>query len=1079
MAVEQYSFMPTRIQFEARDNLAFACDANIDNGHWQTAFTSIAREDRLHRQGIFRLHHPKATTETPFQPADWPHRMMGHCYRGRQDWDKQTAPPTTPYAIVCPSGPSGFALFLIHSSPVPPLKTILASVAAEPKIAVTATVAESTTSPTAPVPAEVVPAEDTPVATSSAVPEETSSTPPVATSSAEPATSSADVAITSETPVNAEDVEIDVVDDHDPAQSTEEDPPASSTATSSTPVIPNKPLTAVNFDYGGPPITITNANPDNDMEPPPNARIVPATSDAATNPEAIVVSAPPSLASTVPNSVPTSNTNAILNVETMLNVDTVLSEDEEPCSSTSIPRTHNGLLPPGYSKTDSVIEDILRKAASEFEAASASSTSAPAPAPKPKRSRKKNGNAAAAAVATSVSGPIHITLPFSATYELEQSARINASVESVMQKVIHNVAFEEDFNPMIPAPNQQIIWPTAPPPSTGPQQTFYMVQDDHIYPLAPPPQAVSVPATQHIQQQQPPQQIQVQATIPAPPPAKKPRMTKKMKAAQAAAAAQGNNDVNGYLSPVPQNSIPASVYNPNQSGNVYRGAPSSGPQQVVIMQPGQNQSRQPTYQQVPVSYTPGPGSNGVPQYVYTNNINEYLRQGSNIVTPSGHVTKVVTLQPGMQIPPGAFVAQPDQSPAPTYTQVVPAQHSPPQPTQYIIQQQPPAPAHAPIPTPVAVQQVPAPVAAPPPAPAPARRAPAAAPAAVDPAEVPGPSSATAPKRRRKAVKKDNALANFDDSDFEDLDPSQKTLTKATKAAKSPKKTKSESPKKEATKKEPAAKKAAVVVKDQKGKKGTDKKVDDIAVRLKELAAQRNAGNHDPTDLIEEILLLQKVYGQEKTRGYGTKRRFEKLEEDYNRLFNRMQQTELSLAVHMSSCEKLKRDVKDLQEENRDLRIAQGVPQRVPTPEISTSSRALRASRRLGLPVAPPSELPQKPREHTPPPRVPSPTPEAAKKAKASSAAVESTPAPAPAKATKTRRGAAAASTSTAATTSNPPVTRRKRGRARSQSPVEEASPDSGVDAPVAESEPDQQSKSYTASDFLPRRAAASKRIRYF
>lgn len=169
--------------------------------------------------------------------------------------------------------------------------------------------------------------------------------------------------------------------------------------------------------------------------------------------------------------------------------------------------------------------------------------------------------------------------------------------------------------------------------------------------------------------------------------------------------------------------------------------------------------------------------------------------------------------------------------------------------------------------------------------------------------------------RRKSIKStkrdDVAMSNFNDSDFEELaTPKRKDALK--KAA----------PKKE--KKEPAEKKPkaaaasapATTALKTPAKKGRKRKVEAAESKHEEEEGEHTEVESSDADenkgqLEKEVAQLKRQLQAERSRHYTQKRRATKLDDDYKRVLDRLQQTELNLALQMSECERLQAELKKI------------------------------------------------------------------------------------------------------------------------------------------------------------------------
>ncbi|KAE9550744.1 hypothetical protein FO519_006045 [Halicephalobus sp. NKZ332] len=472
----------------------------------------------------------------------------------------------------------------------------------------------------------------------------------------------------------------------------------------------------------------------------------------------------------------------------------------------------------------------------------------------------------------------------------------------------------------------------------------------------------------------------VPQTIAQPPaPATKPsRSRKKGKAAQQAQPPQ----VVQYSNYIPQPQAGPAIRTTTSSGNV--------PQHVTVVTVprGQPGTAGPANYVVPSGYAT---ANGNQPLIFSSNI-DFIR---NQASPSGQITKLVTYQPGVQFSqPFVANASPQGISPTTAYQAAPAH----QPGQYILQSAPvPPPQPKPAPLPIATS-----------------------------IEAEDDRKKT-PRRKSVKGKRDSMfMENFNESDFEELaTPKRKESIK-----KANKKKESKSIEKKAGKPviEKPAKKPVKETEKEKEKKKTAKKrkPSPVSVSEEEDADESDAGSSiigTKGNKGDEVAQLKRQLQAERSRHYTQKRRATKLDDDYKRVLDRLQQTELNLALQMSECERLQGEMKKLRAENDDL------------------SSQFEASG-----VAKSSNKPAKgvPKKAGPKRKVESPSP----------------PPPTPTKKAPVKKAAPAKA----------PVNNKKRGRPSAPSPdIDESSP------PVStETKP-----TFNLEDLIPRRAAASKRIRYF
>jgi hypothetical protein len=670
------------------------------------------------------------------------------------------------------------------------------------------------------------------------------------------------------------------------------------------------------------------------------------------------------------------------------------------------------------SSTDAAIESILRQAASEVIAA------AKEPA-KPKR-KKNNTQKQPANNAPGASGSSH------------PNSTIDDVVSSVMNKIRNNEPFEgEDrnngeinfsnvelpFNSTIHQQPHQQQQQMLFAPHLQPGQTIYMVQDESMIPM--------------IQQQQ--QQQQQPHIVAPPPPAVSPlkgkAKGKKGKAAAAAAAAASQpsgsqipqQQVVQMPSYLPQQQIAQQIRSPTSQ--------SMQPQQVTVLTVPRNQNAGGnTSYSIPAGYSTAKFDNNTT--VIFSNINDLIRaqQGPAVGNQPNQIAKVVTYQPGMTLPPGATIMSNPQGMSPGYQQIV----THPQAQQSMIQPQ------------YVVAQTPAPQpAASPPKPQPQQHA---AQAAVE--EKAGElSSKKSPRRKTtKSTKRDDvALQNFNDSDFEELaTPKRKD---ALKKAAAPKKEKKEPAEK---KSKPTAAPSAPAPKPP-AKKGRKRKGEPES-EAEEEEANHSEGDSDvdenKSQWEKEVAQLKRQLQAERSRHYTQKRRATKLDDDYKRVLDRLQQTELNLALQMSECERLQAEIKKVKEENittKPEENAETSRTNAPKPTRPASKRTSAVNKRR---AASPS---------------PSPAPGTSQKKipKAKASPSKATPA------TTTP-----ASTSTGATTTN----NRKRGRPAGNAAVQSSETSESNKQPSPSPTPqtsEEDKPAFNPNDFIPRRAAAAKRIRYF
>uniref|UniRef100_A0A914YRS6 Uncharacterized protein n=1 Tax=Panagrolaimus superbus TaxID=310955 RepID=A0A914YRS6_9BILA len=658
------------------------------------------------------------------------------------------------------------------------------------------------------------------------------------------------------------------------------------------------------------------------------------------------------------------------------------------------------------SSTDAVIESILRQAASEVKA---NSTNAVPPKPK----RKKNNTQKQAAAVTpgnAGSGSSH------------PNSTIDDVVSSVMNKIRNNEPFEgEDrnngevsfanvelpFNSVQQQPHQQMVFA----PHLQPGQTIYMVQDESMIPL--------------IQQQQ--QQQIAQLPPPALSPFKGKAKGRKNKAAAAAAASQPSG------SQIPQQQV---VQMPNylqqqQIAQTIRSPTSqSMPQQVTVLTVPRNQNGAGnTSYSIPAGYSTAKFDNNT---IIFSNINDLIRaqQSPTINNQQNQMAKVVTYQPGMTLPPGATImsnANPQGMSPSTYQQIV--THQQPQQSmqpQYVVAQTP------------APQQSSSP--------------PKPQPQAVVDDKAGESSNKKSPRRKsiKTAKREDVAMSNFNDSDFEELtNPKRKDALK--KGA----------PKKE--KKEPAEKKPKATAPKPPAKKGRKRKGEAVESEHEEEEAEHTEVESSDVDenkgqLEKEVAQLKRQLQAERSRHYTQKRRATKLDDDYKRVLDRLQQTELNLALQMSECERLQAELKKLGDENDTL-----------TAKVEGNETPKNAAKPATRPASKRTSVINKKRASP----SPSPTPGTSQKKTAKGKPTS------PSKAAVATTNPAAA----VASTSSPPTNNRKRGRpaananANATTATESTENKQASPSPSPANEDDK--PAFNPNDFIPRRAAAAKRIRYF
>jgi hypothetical protein len=654
------------------------------------------------------------------------------------------------------------------------------------------------------------------------------------------------------------------------------------------------------------------------------------------------------------------------------------------------------------SSTDAAIESILRQAANEVNANQANA--APAKPKRKKNNTQKQAVTVASNTAAGASGTSH------------PNSTIDDVVSSVMNKIRNNEPFEgEDRNNgevnfaniELPfhqqQPQQQVLFS----PHLQPGQTIYMVQDESM-----------IPMIQQQQQQQQAQMIQQQQPPPPTSPFKgktKGRKTKAAAASQPSSSQIPQQQVVQMPNYLPQQQIAQQIRSPTSQ---------SMPQQVTVLTVPRNQNAGGnTSYSIPAGYSTAKFDNNT-TIIYSS-INDLIRAQQNpaVGNQPNQIAKVMTYQPGMALPPGATIMSNPQGMSPGYQQIV--THPQPQQSmqpQYVVAQTP-----APQPS------------ASPPKPQPQTTA----------TEDKAAESSTKKSPRRKTTKA-AALSNFNDSDFEELaTPKRKDALKKVPAPKKEKKDPAE-------KTEKKANKAAATVPKPPAKKGRKRKGEpESEAEEEEATANHSDGDSDvdenKSQWEKEVAQLKRQLQAERSRHYTQKRRATKLDDDYKRVLDRLQQTELNLALQMSECERLQAELKKVNEEN-DTHASK--------PEGNETSRNAAKPTR---PASKRTSVVNKRRAASP---SPSPTPGTSQK---KTPKVKTTPI----KAATT--AAPAASTSATTTTTN----NRKRGRpaanAAPESTENNKQPSPSPSAPTNEEE----KPAFNPNDFIPRRAAAAKRIRYF
>uniref|UniRef100_A0AC34PWJ5 Uncharacterized protein n=1 Tax=Panagrolaimus sp. JU765 TaxID=591449 RepID=A0AC34PWJ5_9BILA len=553
------------------------------------------------------------------------------------------------------------------------------------------------------------------------------------------------------------------------------------------------------------------------------------------------------------------------------------------------------------------------------------------------------------------------------------SATIDDVVSSIVNKIRNNEPFDTDLNIDLPTspPIQQPQQPQVVYAPHIPGQTYVMLQDDQMIPIMP-------------------QQIQQSAPVPPP---KTTRSRRRGKTAQQQVPTQ----IVQYSNFVPQPQTAGQVRTTTSTSNM-------APHVTVVTVP--------RGQQTTTNYVVPSGYANNNQAVIYSNINDYMRNPT-IQNSAGQITKVVTYQPGVQYAQ-PFVANPSpqgMSPNGVY------QPGPAHPQgQYMVH---PVPTAAPPPQQV-VQSKPTPP--------------------VPQNEVNDDRKKTT-RRKIKPNKNDMFMENFNESDFEEFaTPKRKESIKKTIKKKE---AKSADDKK-------AAKAAAIAEKPEKAPKKTVKEKETEKPKKKltrkrkhsvepESESEEAIESDAPSPVIlkgkqtGEVAQLKRQLQAERSRHYTQKRRATKLDDDYKRVLDRLQQTELNLALQMSECERLQGEMKKMRTENEEL-TARLNGQDLPKPNLPV----VKAGRRSAV-----AKKPVIKRKVESPSPAPIPTPPS----KRSSAA--------------TNKGI----------TPKAPVNNKKRGRHTGPSPdVDEPSPPTSADG---------NKPAFTPDDFVPRRAAAAKRIRYF
>jgi hypothetical protein len=669
------------------------------------------------------------------------------------------------------------------------------------------------------------------------------------------------------------------------------------------------------------------------------------------------------------------------------------------------------------SSTDAVIESILQRAVSEVKANS--TNVAPT---KPKRTKKNNTQKQAVSASNAGPGSSH------------PNSTIDDVVSSVMNKIRNNEPFEgEDRNngeinfanvelpfnsiqPQQQQPHQQMVYA----PHLQPGQTIYMVQDDSMIPLI---------QQQQQQQQQPPQQI-VQIPPTSASPFKGKAKGRKGKAAAAAASQQPSG------SHIPQQQV---VQMPNylqqqQIAQTIRSPTSqSMPQQVTVLTVPRNQNGAGnTSYSIPAGYSTAKFDNNTT--VIFSSINDLIRaqQTPSVNNQQNQMAKVVTYQPGMTLPPGATImsnANPQGMSPSTYQQIVNHQQSQQsmQP-QYVVTQTP------------APQQSASP--------------PKPQPQAVPDDKAGESGNKKSPRRKStKSTKRDDvAMSNFNDSDFEELaTPKRKDALKKT----APKKEKKEPAEKKPKASAPAS--TATAAPKTPAKKGRKRKVEAAESEHEEDEGEHTEVESSDADenkgqLEKEVAQLKRQLQAERSRHYTQKRRATKLDDDYKRVLDRLQQTELNLALQMSECERLQAELKKIGDENETLNAkADGNETSKNNAAKPTTRPASKRTAVINRKRASPSPSPS-----------PGTSQKKAPKGKAFLPARPSVP----------------ANSTTPASTSSTPANNRKRGRPAANATTTEST-ENKQSSPSPPPTNEEDKPAFNPSDFIPRRAAAAKRIRYF
>lgn len=168
-----------------------------------------------------------------------------------------------------------------------------------------------------------------------------------------------------------------------------------------------------------------------------------------------------------------------------------------------------------------------------------------------------------------------------------------------------------------------------------------------------------------------------------------------------------------------------------------------------------------------------------------------------------------------------------------------------------------------------------------------------------------------PRRKAEKNKKSDAflLENFNESDFEEFaTPKRKEAIKKLTKKKEPKpKISKKSPKIEKPTKKAAKEKTTKTTKQKQKqvvKSDTEEEVEDV-----EEDEPIKSTSNDKKD--NEVAQLKRQLQAERSRHYTQKRRATKLDDDYKRVLDRLQQTELNLAIQMSECERLQGEMKKL------------------------------------------------------------------------------------------------------------------------------------------------------------------------